>query len=258
MDYEIVEVAPNLSGVFPTRFGGKAADVVAVNWRGKLYTGAGKPLAEGTTLTDFCGRVGIKPKPKKPSRGHKSFLFGFRDTHFPKKPKKGKKKPAPKKPPRELTPAEKRDRKVVERLKEEFRVKGGKSRDTVFLLEDKHGKDAETVYRGKGKFEPVRDREAGTKTLARNRWAAKQLAERYHQIDGELVAEELKAEEAEAKMTVELEPGSGTTRCPCDGHANGDEHPSGLYDTEAGTFQCLTTSRSWELVSQGESRWELR
>lgn len=213
MDYEIVKVAPNLSGVFPAPFKGDAADVVAINWRGDLYTGKGKTLAEKTGLTDFCSRVGIKPKAKKPSRGHKRFLFEFRDRHFPKKVKK-KAKAKEKKPPRELTPAERRHLEVLERLQAEFpsrssapvdsrrdrrRKSGGRAR-TKFAMEDKHGKPAEAICTGPGKFEPVRDREMGIKSIARNRWAARQITERYHQIDTELVAEALKAEEADSEL----------------------------------------------------------
>lgn len=260
MDYEIVEVASNLAGVFPKPFDGKADAVVAVSWRGSLYTGRGKPLSEKTPLTDFCARIGIRPKPRKPRKGHRTFLYDFRDTHFPKKPK-AKKKPKPRKPPRELTPEEKRERAVLDRLKDAFKTRG-KGKGLVFIVEDKHGKDAEATYKGKGKFAPFRPKGRdmdgfGTRSIARNKWAARQFTERYHQIDTEMVAEEIKAEEA-AKMTVELEPGSGTTRCPCDGHTNGDEHPSGLFDTEAKTFQCLATSRSWELISLDGNRWELR
>ena len=57
-------------------------------------------------------------------------------------------------------------------------------------------------------------------------------------------------------MLIELNKPKGTCRCPCDGHANGDRHPSGVYDTQAQTFTCLTTGRSWDLVPEGK-RWRL-
>jgi len=214
VDYQIIEVSPHLSGVFPTSFRGDMSEVVAIHWRGRLYAGTGKVLAEDTSLPDFCSSLGIKPAEGKPKKGHKDTLYGFRDEHFPRK---GKKK-APKKPsepPKELTPAQKRERLVLDALKGEFRTKGsgggdrddrggrggrggrGKPRNVIFLVEDKHGKDAESTYQGKGVFAPFTPREGGgTKTLARNRWAARQLTERFHVLDGEMLAAELYREDA--------------------------------------------------------------
>lgn len=214
MDYQIIETR-GVSGVFPKPFDGTPSAVVAVGWRGKLYTATGQPLEDASTLAEFCTRIGIRPEAAKPRREHTSFLVGFRDTHFPRKDKKpgkskkpkGKKDDKPKEPPRELTPEEKRHREVLRRLQEEFPStgrpggddrrrgkRGGKPPTKIkFAMEDKHGRTAEAINVGGSKFEPVQPREGGTKTIARNRWAARVLAERYIQIDGDLYAEELEA-----------------------------------------------------------------
>lgn len=191
MEYQIIE-AKGVSAVFPKPFRGPANDVVAVGWKGKVYSGLGKKLDDTMDLPGFCGRLGIRPEKATPRKEHTAFLQKFLDAHFPRSKPKPKEPP---KPPRELTPAERRHQEVLRRMQAEFKGQGKGDKITLTLL-DKHGKEAQATHMGKGKFEPVVPREdGGTKLLARNRWASKQFTDRYRDLDSDLHAEELRASE---------------------------------------------------------------
>lgn len=46
----------------------------------------------------------------------------------------------------------------------------------------------------------------------------------------------------------------GKCRCPCDGHANGDANPSGLYDLRRRRLTCMTSGSRFALKEKGD-RW---
>jgi len=199
MDHYSVE-HDGVRGVFPAK-----GEPVVVQVGKDLFTPTGGPLKGLGDLEEFCTRLGIKPKASKPNADQKEFLAKFRDKHFPgsKKTEEPKAKPAMAKPAmakpvkKGLSPEEKLEKAVLEELGRKYDARtsserGGKKK-LVFQLKDKHGKVAEAVYIGSGKFDPLKTLETGVGVLARNRWAAREFYDLFAYTQMEI---EEKAEKA--------------------------------------------------------------
>jgi len=198
--------------------GGEPRNPVAIHFQGQLHSPTGQviPTTEGKSLLDFCAMLGLKVKDSKPLREQEAFLADWVQAHYPDAvvaepaPLKGRKPkrkveastPPKKAEPKPTSPEQLQERAVLGILKaahphrEEGRGhgrdngrdhgsnRGGRNdrgpKTLIFQVEDKHGKMAEAQYKGKGQFEPFVPREEnGTKTVARNKWAARMFFDHY-------------------------------------------------------------------------------
>lgn len=166
----------------------EANNPVAVQFDGNVFSPEGAHLHKGD-VQDFCEKMGIKSAIKKPRKREVDFLVAFRSKKAPSK-KAPKKKAA-----RASSPKKREEPKVVdkvfERLKERFtcEVLGRHNPIQILSMEDKHGRAAQAIHRGDGVFEAFRPREGGgNKTVARNRWAAKEF-ERLYKLEASIQEE---------------------------------------------------------------------
>lgn len=152
-------------------------------------------LLMATTATAFAQQLGYKVEkaPKRPRiPRYGKILDTLREMGVEVPEKKGKPKKA-KKQPRKPRPRFSKEYcpefDQLQALQEKYPYTGRNrprpdGTGYIFSMADKNGRPALAVYAGEGKFRPantrdIRDMEKGTRTIARNKWAARVLTEKW-------------------------------------------------------------------------------